>query len=323
MAVIEISSDDSSDSPPPLNRKRRRRAALQNTPLYARRSHHVATLCGISSREYRKLKRWGIPDSVLMSLCFLQFAFGWASMELDNVEWFAGVGMVQQAFEEASFQAFAYEIENDPYNMNFISVAGFIYALQLLRASKWRSFHNWGILCSSWIWISKAVTHRTHINPRGLDHRQFVSQGNQMGARMALCCLVLLAKKCIILVEQPLSSLLAFCQPWKMLNRAVMDIHRDQPDNLAATGMVSLTTWMGAFGAPTCKATNLYCSCVDVLLPLHRTMTKAQKDATSGEATTTERVVVVKGRMIKKITGRKKRRLNKHRRTRALSVTLS
>ena len=131
-----------------------------------------------------------------------------------------------------------------------------------------------------------------------------------MAARMLVICLFLLAKHCVVLVEQPMSSLLKHFHLWTLVDMAAKEIQKlehERDGNVGEyDGVAELMTSMAGFGANHCKMTSLVCSEPDVLYPLHRSITKAQKLALQGEQTTDERIVVIGARAVKKVTGRKK-----------------
>ena len=72
---------------------------------------------------------------------------------------------------------------------------------------------------------------------------------------------------------------------------------------LECDGLADIPTWLGAFGAPTAKRTNLSGSHPHVLFPLFRTLKKA--DRTEADSVVHERVVAENGRVIHKVTGNK------------------
>lgn len=74
---------------------------------------------------------------------------------------------------------------------------------------------------------------------------------------------------------------------------------------LECDGLADIPTWLGAFGAPTAKRTNLSGSHPHVLFPLFRTLKKA--DRTEADSVVHERVVAENGRVIHKVTGNKRR----------------
>ena len=244
--VVEVSSDgESSDED-------------RETPrgIFFRRSHRVATLCGLSSKEYRRMRRWQVPESLFMMLACIHHLGGWVPMTFDCVEWFAGVGMVKRAFTEIDMCAFAYDWEIDRVNMDFCSIAGFILAMQICLGSKFRSMQHFDILCSTWIWMARSMTERTAINPYGRSGRDCVANGNRMAARMVLIILCLLSKQAAIIIEQPQSSLLAHIDEWQLFEKAVKWLQLEA-GAAEPTGITEMPTWMAGFGKTCAKATTL------------------------------------------------------------------
>ena len=126
------------------------------------------------------------------------------------------------------------------------------------------------MLCpvGSQVWQVRGVTKRSASNPMGNCRCIQVINGNCMVSRMVLCgCLI--AKKSMMVVEQPLTS--------------VMDGHK----RFHLLNMREVRTWMGLFGAPTAKPSRLFSPDLRVILPLRRRMDAGTRRRFAAEAPAT------------------------------------
>ena len=100
--------------------------------LAPRHSHIAATRMGVSSREYRRMRRWRMPDIWYQILMCIHLLEGWVDMTYHGAEWFCGIGMVEAGLEEMALNAFGFDSEKGPH-MDFTSAAGFTTAASLSR----------------------------------------------------------------------------------------------------------------------------------------------------------------------------------------------
>ena len=308
--VVTVDSESSSDDNVPEVKRLRQRW-----------SHSMATACGISSKEFRKLMRWGVPMAFFQLLCFAQFCDGWEPLETQCVEWMCGVGVIEQASLDACRNALGYDRRTRDSRMNILKCEGLMIAIKYARGFVFRSLHWWGILCSSWVWISRSVSERSCIAPEGDQDHWFAAEGNKMVSLMVLISLYILSEFGVVLVEQPISSLMAHHHRWNYLEKAAKDINMLMAMYEALTaiggeledlerlenpkGLVCVPTSMGCFGAQHAKRTLLWCTQPEVAYPLHKTLSKAQHKQLTGTATTEERLVVENDLLVRKVTGNK------------------
>ncbi len=274
---------------------------LPATPL-RRRSQQAGLACGISSREYRNMKRFRIPGLFLQILACLVAMTGWAEMIYDGGEWMCGLGQIEAALTADDLLAFGYDIERDGTCMNFLDCAGFVFATQKSRQLKTRHVCHWDTVCSSWIWMSRRTSMRTYIDPLGNTRNEKTCDGNIMVARMIVLSLYHLAKFGVWLLEQPGSSLMRFHPGFEYLEKASAYMRRLRGD----TGDIDdLPSWMAAFGGKTAKRSLLSSTHKEVLFPLHRTLSVAQRKELKATSVVHERIVVEDGVMKHKVTGKK------------------
>ena len=175
--------------------------------------------------------------------------------DVDVVEFFAGVATIQRAAAARGLNSVAYDLAFDS-RMNLLEPLGFMYAFELLMRCKSNALVHFAPPCSSWVFMSRGSTGRSKLNPGGRLQYQSVRDANTIIFRVAILMLVAIAKGMSYLVEQPGSSLLE----WFEVFAKVLGL------SLARR----IYTWMGAFGAPTPKATLLWSNNVPFLMTLKR-----------------------------------------------------
>ena len=173
MVVVLVSDSGDEDDGPPCSIPCVRR----------RRSHHVSARLGVSPREYRRMKRWAMPDDLFQLLGFLQFTLGWAAYSRQCIEFMGGIGAVAGAFTEDLLEAYVYDIAITLLN-DFLDCRGFVECLTQARTLEPAGLQHWDTVCSSWVWMVRSVTHRTSLFPLGNLRNRFTAQGNLMVSRM-------------------------------------------------------------------------------------------------------------------------------------------
>ena len=119
-----------------------------------------------------------------------------------------------------------------------------------------------------------------------------------MVVRMVLVALYLLSRCCPFLLEQLGSSVMRSHPRFEHLDRACLEFNQHC--------LLPLNAWMACFGAATPKRTELTCSALELVAPLHRCLSNADRSRLTGDATTEEHIVVTSpGRVIRKTTGQK------------------
>ena len=103
-----------------------------------------------------------------------------------------------------------------------------------------------GVVCSTWIVLSRASTGRSDVRPLGNRSQNCVAQGNLMVSRATLMIRLGLSKYCDFAIEQPDSSLLG-------LHPRMRALQAEHPDNCK-----QVHTYMGNYNGPTVKGTILW-----------------------------------------------------------------
>ena len=116
--------------------------------------------------------------------------------------------------------------------------------------------------------MSRSKNHRSRDFPMGRTSLRSVVQSNLMVTRMALVQRVGFSKRNLYLLEQPLSSLMRY-----------HDRMREAPFDK----LWYLTTYMGAFAAPSAKPTRLFSTEMELLIPLQKKLTRDQMNALENE----------------------------------------
>ena len=259
-----------------------------------RRSSEVAApfFC-VSAKTFRRLKSTNAPLVLFQMLWFVQQSMTGmhVPINLQFADYFMGVGHLKAHFESRGYPSVGYEILSDPINQDACSVQGFltmlVYALRLRDGCKqngielFRALSHWGTVCSSWIFVSMGSTGRSKDRPEGNQSVPSVRKGNIMVARMFLVLWLLRCKRVGWILEQPGSSLMEHS------HRALQHFDR--------FGFCAVRTWMGAFGGPHCKPTQLKGS-VPWLSKLVRPMTAELRRAIGPQTTVRELQPTVDGR---------------------------
>ena len=200
---------------------------------------------GLKLHEYEALCLAKVPLIMWQILGMVFDAMGVIPGDLHCLDMFAGQEAVKKAWERRGYAAVAYEILKGGVNHDLNSGPGFITAVIYCLRLRFNGFSSWGTVCSSWIWVVMSTSGRTKQNPLGDSQKPFVASGNTMVARMSLLLLLLEARGCVWLLEQPATSLMPH-HPYLAWMLCRM------------RGMIfSVTTSMGAFGAATRKPTIL------------------------------------------------------------------
>lgn len=170
---------------------------------------------------------------------------------LDLVEYFAGTKEVTMAGLRKGRRCMSFELKDNPQKMNWLRANGFAYAIHLALSLGDASQAVMAPVCSSWVWVNRSTSGRSIQRPLGDCSKDYVRLANIMVARCALVCLLLSAKGCFWLLEQPSGSLLEQHPRMQWLIK-------------------SLKLWrvyirMGDFGAETGKPTWVYSAHKEIL----------------------------------------------------------
>ena len=271
--------------------------------IVRRRSRVASEALGITPVEYRRLKRFGVPQLFLQVLSCLFVLDGHCELLFDGAEWMAGKGHIEHALNLDGLTAFSFEIERDRIYEDFCGIAGFIFGTQRSRQLKWRAINHWDTVCSSWVWMSRRTSMRSYLDPLGNLRNEKVLLGNRMVARMIILSLFHLARMCVWLLEQPTSSLMRFHSYMPRLEFACAYMKRQNGEQ---GGIDDIPTWMASFGGNTPKRSTLSGSHRAVLFPLYRTLSASERKALNAVSVVDERFAIENGQLKHKVTGRRK-----------------
>ena len=166
-----------------------------------------------------------------------------------GVEFFAGKRAVTRRFLRAKRAFLPYDIIDGKVHFNILSRAGFINAILFCLAVCPGSLALLAIQCTSWVWLCRAQTGRSFWRPLGNRKSRSVRRANIMVTRCVLLILILHARGALVLVEQPLSSLMFRHPRWIWLERMLWASK--------AGKMLYASLQMKKFGALSVKATVL------------------------------------------------------------------
>ena len=205
-----------------------------------------ASAYGLGVGNLRLLCKLGVPVGFLNILWWLQRTFGpyCDATHLRCIEVFAGIGNICKTFLEAGVPAAAFDILHHQRLQNILLSEGFVTLLQWCRRLKpSESFTHWGILCKSWVFMSRNSTGRRFHNVAGLDSQGMATtataEGNLMASRCVLLLMYLHVQRILFVVEQPSSSLLFSHQRFLELDRKI--------------ALYRSSTSLGAFGGRSAK----------------------------------------------------------------------
>ena len=175
---------------------------LVHTNGTARRGGHL-------HRQLRLLKLAVAPQIVL------QLVFLVARQPLlshvpvyDFVEYFAGAHEATKAAWRRQKMAAAFEIDHDPDTMNMVGGLGYVNAIHLATRLKRLAQSVLAPVCSSWVPINMGTSCRSVLNPLGNRSLSYVKQANIMVSRTVLLVWSLVAMGVLVILEQPMNSLM-------------------------------------------------------------------------------------------------------------------
>ena len=171
------------------------------------------------------------PPKVLLAIlalmhCLPEFAIDFL---LDTVEFFAGEAQVTKNWAASGLRSLAYDVKEDKKYQNLNGDWGFIAALQALRRLRPGRGCTWmGTVCSTWVFMSRASTMRTELNPQGDVSRRCVVRGNRQASRSSLVMAYCYSRLCGFVLEQPASSLLWHHPSLRHVQRVAVNVLRSR-----------------------------------------------------------------------------------------------
>ena len=139
---------------------------------------------------------------------------------------FCGTGRLTVALMERGFSGYSYDLESSS-SQNILSGVGFAMLLTWLLDVMSGGFFWCGIVCSTWVFMSRGHTLRNRANPHGNTSRSDVAMANIMADRVAFLCELCSLRGVLWVAEQPSSSILFHYVAFKpMLPRVSIRRHR-------------------------------------------------------------------------------------------------
>ena len=129
---------------------------------------------------------------------------------LEYAEFFAGEAAISKAMQCNNMRVASYDRAYDSTNMDFLSTAGFILALQTVLRLAPGAGHWSAPVCSSFTRINIGTSQRSPTRPLGCTSYRSVQDGNLLVSRLALVLRLLDALGIWWCFEQPAGSLMQY-----------------------------------------------------------------------------------------------------------------
>ena len=143
----------------------------------------------------------------LLQLVVWVFLAGLIDSELDAAEFFAGDMAITSQLQTIGYAAFPFELKLDNEGHDILTDSGFCFALSLVCKLRRGGLAWFGIVCSTWVFMSRSTTGRHYCAPLG-NMTDVVKKANCMTSRVVLLYWLASAQGCLVILEQPSSSLL-------------------------------------------------------------------------------------------------------------------
>ena len=201
------SSEDDAEPLPEV--KRRRISGKSRDPGYevqsvspvppppSRSSEALGERCGLPAMVVRRAKRLKVPSWVftIMSLLMMN-AHVCCTPRLHAVEFYSGAATIYNAYERVGLRAA--KVDNkytDDPAYDFTTPEGLVCLIFYVMCLHMRGLNFHAVVCSTWVWMSRNSTGRTHARPKGND-TEVVRQANLMVTRTCLAIRLASAKFC-------------------------------------------------------------------------------------------------------------------------------
>ena len=203
--------------------------------------------CGISMQAFHNLCALGAPVAFFNILRAVRHRVP-GSPSLRCLDGFCGHAAIMKSFLARNQRAVGYDRSLTGRNHDILTAEGFCTALVFcLSLMPGKALSHWGPPCSSWVYMSRGSTGRRVYNPMGIlligETTPSVGESNMLVSRLVLLLMLCTALQVIWILEQPSSSL--------------MFLHTRLQELCARLQTFRCQTWMGAFGGPSAKSTDL------------------------------------------------------------------
>ena len=233
---------DEQDSDPAEPRNKRQRTSFNPATPPRQTLANFAQERGLTRIACSRLIHMGLP-LVMFNILFKLQQMQKVVCDLDCVEYYAGVGVIADAFAEYGYTSTKYDINIDATHMDACLPEGFLTSVYLFQRLREHGLGHWATVCSSWIFLCRDCSGRSFFNPEGHSDAEFVAKGNCQIARMCLIIALMIATSKHWVVEQPGTSLMMESTWMKFIK------------NLQQS--YNVRTWMCMYGGPTQKSTQL------------------------------------------------------------------
>ena len=170
------------------------------------------------------------------------------------MELFAGCHSICNGVRRLGLSAVSLDFSTVSYYDDINSTTGFLRALTYVIGLLPMGLLWLAPPCSSWVFMSRGSTHRTHESPLGNLAFEKVRAANMQVSRVVLLVLMaMLLHNAIWLGEQPLSSLLPLHHRWQMLQEVLGERFHE------------LHMWMSSYGAGSPKPSLLMSNHADIV----------------------------------------------------------
>ena len=132
---------------------------------------------GMSAYCFQNLYLSGAPPILFNCLHFLHNNASTTNLrDVDVGDFFSGKGWFWRLARSNGWHSSFYDKKHDPVFMCICTGwLGWLACLQQCRRLDAGAFSNWGIVCSSWVWLCRAITMRTKERPLGPSDEALVS----------------------------------------------------------------------------------------------------------------------------------------------------
>ena len=129
----------------------------------------------------------------------------WTSKELS---FFAGLGAITRGLQAKGWAVYPYEKEDDKLVEDILNDEGYCFALSLVLRCRIGAILWFGIVCSSWVFMSRGSTGRYIFDIRGHIKNDAVHHGNIMCSRVILLMWISIKHELLTILEQPTTSIM-------------------------------------------------------------------------------------------------------------------
>ena len=262
----EVLNEKLEDGQEVLNKKLDHHFEREASPAPKRRRHHMKKSSSLPAQPSRKLKHaanarglkgWqlyrlmiaGIPLVVINAFLVITMVMPEVNFGADMSEVFSGVGHVALAWQEEGYLCHLFDLERHSLYQDIQGPEGFCTVLAMLFSTRQRGLLHLATVCSTWVSASRGSTHRSPSYPLGDVSMASVRAANTMACRVAILVVVAVAFRILMIHEQPISSIIS--------NTCYFTWARDVIRHIFSGLWARCSTWMGAYGAPTPKPTEL------------------------------------------------------------------